>query len=137
MKVGLISCTKKKKSSSCQAQELYSESTLFSYALDYCQKHYDKIYILSAKYGLVELNQKIKPYNLTLKTMKKDERKKWAEKTANGLRKKIKKEDILYFHAGKYYREFLIPLLNNKTKIPLKRLGIGKQLSFYKNDKYG
>ena len=71
MKIGLISCTKKKKLSPCQAQELYSDSTLFSYVLDYCRKHYDKIYILSAKYGLVELNQKIKPYDLTLKTMKK------------------------------------------------------------------
>jgi len=120
MKIGLISCAKKKKAFSCQAQELYSESSFFNYVLDYCQKHYDKIYILSAKHGLIELNQKIKPYDLTLKTMKKDGRKKWAEKVINQLKKKINREDVIYFHAGKYYREYLIPLLNNQIKIPLK-----------------
>lgn len=134
MRVGLISCTKKKKSFSCQAQKLYLNSTLFNYALNYCRKHYDKIYILSAKYGLVELNQKIKPYDLTLKTMKKDDRKKWAENVINKLKNKINKEDVIYFHAGKYYREYLIPLLNNQIKIPLKNLGIGKQLGFYKTN---
>jgi len=133
MKIGLISCTKKKKSFPCQAQELYSESTLFSYALDYCRKHYDKIYILSAKHGLVDLHWKIEPYDKTLNTMNKEERKKWAVKTASQLKKKIKKKDVLYFHAGKNYREFLILLLDNQKKIPLKHLGIGKQLGFYKN----
>lgn len=133
MKIGLISCTKKKKSYSCEAEELYSKSSLFRYALKYCKKHYDKVYILSAKYGLINLHQKIEPYDKTLNTMNKKERKEWAEKTASQLKKKIKKEDILYFHAGKNYREFLIPLLDNQKKIPLKHLGIGKQLGFYKN----
>lgn len=33
MKIGLISCTKKKKLSACPAKELYSVSTLFRLAL--------------------------------------------------------------------------------------------------------
>lgn len=134
MRIGLISCTKKKKLFSCKAEVLYSESSLFRHSLKYCKRYYDKVYILSAKYGLVELHQKIKPYDLTLKSMKKEERRKWAGKVASVLKKKINKEDVLYFHAGKYYREFLTPFLNNQIKIPLKNLGIGKQLNFYKGN---
>lgn len=134
MKIGLISCTKKKKTFLCEAEKLYSESFLFRHALRYCKRHYDKVYILSAEYGLVELHQKIKPYDLTLKSMKKEKRRNWAEKVASELKKKIKKGDVLYFHTGKYYRELLIPLLDNQIKVPLKHLEIGKQLSFYKND---
>ena len=133
MKIALISCTKKKKSFLCEAEKLYSESFLFQYALKYCKKHYDKVYMLSAKYGLVGLHQKIKPYDLTLKSMKKEERRSWAEKVTSVLKKRINKEDVLYFHAGRYYREFLILFLNNQIKIPLKHLKFGEQLKFYKN----
>ena len=131
MKVGLISCTKKKEQYSCKAEKMYSQSALFRYALNYCKKHYDQVYILSAKYGLIELHQKIEPYDLSLKAMKKEERIRWANKVAKALRKKLRQGDTVYFHAGRFYREDLIPLLKNRIKIPLKSLGIGKQLRFY------
>jgi len=132
MKIGLISCTKSKKNYSCQAKELYSESALFRYALAYCSQHYDRNYILSAKYGLVELDQKIEPYDKTLNTITKKEKQKWSQNVAEELKKISNKDDIFYFHAGKDYREFLIPLLESRIKIPLEGLKLGEQLRFYK-----
>ena len=39
----------------------------------------DKIFILSAKYGLVGLDEEIEPYDLTLNTMLAKEIKHWAD----------------------------------------------------------
>ena len=53
MRIALISCSKEKKNYPCPAHELYSASNLFSLSYQYAKKYADKIYILSAKYGLV------------------------------------------------------------------------------------
>ena len=72
-KIAFIGCSSKKMSKSCVAQEMYSPSTLFSLTLKYCKKmKFDKIYILSAKYHVIDLNHLIKPYELTLKKMEKE-----------------------------------------------------------------
>lgn len=134
MKIGLVSCTKRKRSYPCPAWQLYSESALFRYAFEYCKKHYDKVYILSAKHGLLEPDRKIKPYDTALKKMSREGRRAWSRKVANQLKEVIKEDDVLYFHAGKEYWEFLIPLLGNQIEIPLKHIGIGKQLKFYKRN---
>lgn len=66
MKVELISCSKSKRSYKCKASELYSPSKLFSLSYQYAKTFADKIYILSAKYGLVEENEIIEPYEKNL-----------------------------------------------------------------------
>lgn len=51
-KIGLISCVSKKLNCKTKAKDLYT-SPLFKYSLAYARKlNPDKIYILSAKYGL-------------------------------------------------------------------------------------
>jgi len=69
--------------------------------------------------------------------MKSQERKKWAEKVFHQMKKRLKFQDIdkVFFHAGKKYREQLIPKLENmgiRCEIPLEGLGIGKQKAWYK-----
>jgi hypothetical protein len=50
-RIGLIGCSKKKKSYSTKAQELY-QGALFQKSLTLCKlKRFDAIYILSAKHG--------------------------------------------------------------------------------------
>lgn len=44
------------------------------------------MYILSAKYGLLTLDQKISPYEKTLNTMSVADRKAWAEMVLSQLR---------------------------------------------------
>jgi hypothetical protein len=79
-RVVLVSCSNKKLSNRVPAKNLYV-GALFRYALQYAQGlSPDKIYILSARYGLVQLYDDIELYNVTLKDMSIRERKEWAER---------------------------------------------------------
>ena len=140
MKVALIACTKKKKNYKCQAKELYSESALFSYAYNYAKKHADKVFILSAKHGLVDENEVLEPYNQTLNGAKNTVKKSWAEKVFKQMEEKIDLNDAeLIFLAGQNYRKFLIPMIKTKydakISVPLEDVGgIGKQLHYLKEE---
>jgi hypothetical protein len=131
-KIILISCVSKKEKSPTKAKDLYI-SPLFKYNLKYATLlKPDKIFILSAKYGLLRLDQTIEPYNLTLNTMKNKEILEWSEKVYSQLIKETNiTNDSFIFLAGKKYRQHLIPKINNYS-IPLEGLSIGKQLKFLK-----
>jgi hypothetical protein len=132
-KVVLISCVSKKLPHKAKAKDLYI-SPLFKMNLAFARSlKPDKIYILSAKYGLVGLGQEIGPYERTLNTMSKYEVKDWAERVKGQMRRKIDfKNDQIVFLAGEKYRKFLIPIFH-KVSIPLKGLSIGRQLQYLKN----
>jgi len=79
VKIVLISCVSKKINHISKAKDLYI-SPLFKKNLAYAKSlNPDKTYILSAKYGLISLNDSIEPYDKTLNNMKIDEKKEWAE----------------------------------------------------------
>jgi len=142
----LISCVSKKLAYKAKAKDLYT-SPLFKYSLKYAKSFTpDKIFILSAKYGLLELEKEVEPYKETLsgvsrkqrakkpglKVLSKEERKHWGDKVSAQLNKVIDvKRDEVIFLAGERYREHLLPHITN-YKIPLKGLSIGKQLKFLK-----
>ncbi len=72
MKIVLISCSSNKSNFQNRAKYLYA-SPLFKYSLTYAESlNPDKIYILSAKYGLLDLDDKVTSYNKTLKKMAKE-----------------------------------------------------------------
>ena len=73
-----LSCGKTKAKHTCKACEMY-RGDLFKKSFEYAKKLKPrKIYILSAKYKLLELEDVISPYELTLNTMNKQQQKKWA-----------------------------------------------------------
>jgi len=129
----LIGCVKTKLDRKSKAEELYT-SDLFKGRLKYTRMlRPDYIYILSAKYGLVDLKQEIEPYDKTLKTMTAIEIKKWADDVINKLRKKVDlKKDKVLFLCGEKYRKYLIPHIAN-YEVLLGNLSQGKQLQFFKN----
>jgi len=130
MKIVLISCASRKKNEKSQAGELYT-SPLFRFNLKYAKSlNPGRIFILSAKHHLLELNEEIEPYNETLNEKNKEEIKIWAEKVLEQLKEKTNlNEDEFIFLAGENYRKFLIPEIKNYN-IPMQNLGIGKQLKF-------
>lgn len=134
MRVVLISCVSKKLCVTAMAKEMYI-SPLFKGAYAYAKKiNADKIFILSAKYGLLEENDIIEPYNETLNKKKNSEIKCWAEKILVQLSLKTDlKVDDFVFLAGERYRRYLIDEIEH-VSIPLKGMSIGKQLSFYKEN---
>lgn len=135
-RIGYVGCVKRKRKTESKAKDLYT-SDLFAKARKYAEEHYDKWFILSAKHHLVEPETVIGPYDETLNEKGIKERREWAKTVFNQIRQKFPDPTLykLYFHAGTRYREFLIPLLRRAEyycEVPLERLKIGEQLSWYK-----
>ena len=126
----LISCVSQKLTIKSKAKDLYI-STLFKKNLEYALSlNPSQIFILSAKYGLVELDETIEPYDKTLNNMSSFEKKEWAELVVNKLRKLTDlRKDKFTFLAGNNYRKYLIPHLKF-YEIPMNGLPIGKQLQW-------
>lgn len=127
-RIVLISCVSQKLSHRAKAKDLYV-STLFRLNLKYAKiLKPDAIYILSAKHGLLSLEQEVEPYEQTLNTMRSAEIKEWASKVVAQIDKVASLEDAEFtFLAGDKYRKYLLPHIKNPV-IPLKGLRIGEQL---------
>lgn len=132
MKVVLISCVGKKQDHGCKAKDLY-DSPWFRLALRYAQSlNPDRVFILSAKYGLVDQNSKIEPYEETLNTKSGRDIKIWAKKVMKELSKQtIVDKDAFIILAGERYRRHLVGFLPN-CKVPMDGLRIGEQLKWLK-----
>jgi len=134
MKIVLISCASRKLPTRAKVRELYT-SDLFKKNLKYAsQINPDKIFILSAKYGLLDLDDEIEPYNITLNNMKGEEIRLWAEQVLRKLEEIVNLDtDEFVFLAGEKYRRYLVPKIKNYS-LPLQGLGIGKQLKWLKEN---
>ena len=132
MNVVLISCVGEKKPRKCKAKDLY-DSTWFCYAWRYAQSlNPDKVFILSAKYGLVDPDAEIEPYEETLNTKPDNDIRTWAKAVVNTLRGKVDlANDIFIILAGERYRRHLTGNLT-KYKVPMDGLRIGQQLKWLK-----
>jgi hypothetical protein len=129
MKIGLISCVSKKRKGKYKARDLY-KSPLFSKSYQYAKTHYDKVYILFAKYGLVHEEQEIEDYDLTLNKMSKEDIIKWSSYVAEQINNTFNKDDEIYIIAGKKYYSYLISMIRNKYTIVMKDMPIGKRLKW-------
>jgi cytoplasmic iron level regulating protein YaaA (DUF328/UPF0246 family) len=89
-----------------------------------------RIYILSAKYGLLSPEDLIEPYELTLKTMKSADREAWAQGVLSALRQNFDLDtDRFVFLAGNPYRKGLTPHIKHHAA-PMEGLTFGKQLQW-------
>lgn len=115
------------------AGELFKKSPLFRYAIEFCEKHYDKTFVLTPRHGLLPLEKEVKPYDIALDNVQRRALREWLEKVAEQIRKEIAEGSELYFHSGNRFRK-VIPLLEKDYKCiaPMKGMGIGQQLQFYK-----
>ncbi|MGH7950750.1 MAG: DUF6884 domain-containing protein [Limisphaerales bacterium] len=132
-KIVLISCVKKKLPHKAKAEHLYI-SPLFRGYLRYAKNlKPDDIFILSAKYELLELEREIEPYNSTLKEMSVVQVRAWADKVLEQLKQRADlQKDHFVFLAGEKYRKFLMPHLA-LSEAPLEGMSFGKQLQKFKS----
>ena len=132
MKIVLIACVSKKKSRKCKAKDLY-DSPWFRLAYRYAQSlNPDQVFILSAKYGLVNPHTEIEPYETTLNTMSDRDITAWANRVMEALRKQTSVDkDTFIILAGESYRKNLVGQLRN-CQVPMKGLRIGEQLKWLK-----
>lgn len=127
-----LSCVKQKQNKPCEAKDMYI-SSLFKGSYKYAKQLGGDIYILSAKYGLLKPDTIIEPYEQTLNAEDRNGIKRWSKQVIEQMKKEgINFNDKAVFLCGKNYRMYLMPLFKTAAA-PLKHLGIGKQLAFYKN----
>jgi hypothetical protein len=132
--IALISCTKSKRSSTSPAALLYT-STLFNKSLLYSQTIARRTYILSAKHGLLNLDDTIDSYELSIKSLNSVQRTEWASKVGERLKQVVTARDTVHLLTG---REYYVPLLDCFKDIrctvsfPLQGLSLGNRVSWLK-----
>lgn len=127
----LVSCVGKKRSTACEAQDLYI-SDWFSKARIYAERH--TWYILSAKHHLLRPHEFITPYELSLRDLTPRQRLAWAYKIVEMISVQCTDKHLVIL-AGERYRHYLAPLLDATgytVCIPMQHLGIGQQLKWLK-----
>lgn len=131
-RIVLVACVSTKLQERAKARDLYA-SPLFRLAFAYAKSlEPDRIFILSAKHGLLDPDTRIEPYDESLVGAKDGHIREWAKKVFTRLsRVSDPARDEYIFLAGERYRRHLAPLLS-KVRVPAEGLGIGKQLQFFK-----
>lgn len=126
----LIACASGKLDRRARADSLY-QSSLFHKSLLYSRTlDADGVFILSAKHGLLKLDEEIEPYDLTLNRMPVQSRREWAGRVLRQIAEIADLDrDRFTFLAGARYREHLASRMRH-TSVPMSGLPIGKQLSF-------
>lgn len=127
----LVPCSSKKKQTTkpVAAKDLYI-GPFFKKAMECAESMKpDKIFILSAKHHLVELDKKLSCYNMKLDKQPVKYRREWADKVLRQLKEKgvDLKNDKLVFLTGKPYYEDLLPQIK-KTEIIGEGLRIGLKM---------
>lgn len=128
----LVSCVKSKLPSAVPARELYT-SAWFRQVRDIVEASGARWFVLSALYGLVAPEEKIKTYDYTLKTLGVAERRAWATKVLDKLLPEAAGRRRVVMFAGTRYREFLIGPLQQQgitVDVPMANLRLGEQLAW-------
>jgi hypothetical protein len=133
-RIALVSCVKSKLATTARADQLYT-SPWFRASRRYAERQADEWYILSAEYGLLRPEKRVRPYEKTLNNMGQADRKDWALRVQKQLLASIPANAEVIILAGQRYREHLVPFLlarGNMVSIPMEGLSIGRQLRFLK-----
>jgi hypothetical protein len=105
VRTGLIACCKEKLDHAAPAKELY-QSDLFKKCMAWITKkgRVDEWGILSARHGLVQPGQVIKPYDVCLADLSSKKRQEWADMVHAQLVGAWGKDTIYMVLAGSHYR---------------------------------
>jgi hypothetical protein len=128
----LVSCVGAKGPAPAPAKYLY-RSHWFANARSYAEAVASRWYILSARHGLIQPDEVIAPYNVTLNTMGTTERRCWARHVQKQMDAQMPDARRIVVLAGQHYREYLMDYLNHRAplvEVPMSGLRIGEQLSW-------
>lgn len=130
----LVACAKRKGAAPAAARDLYA-SDWFRSARAYVEAERRRWFILSALHGLLPPEQRIEPYDVTLKGQSAQRRRQWSEEVASALRHREPALGKVLLLAGEAYAQFLVPkLLANGIVVERPMLGLrqGEQLRWLK-----
>lgn len=143
--VVLIACTSRKRKVKSKAEDLYSASQLFRLSLSYARSlKPDNIFILSALHHLVDLDQQIEPYNVTLsnippckrsgvKVLNREEKTAWGNIVLSMLSNQANiANDHFIILAGKEYVKPLVSGIKNLEN-RFEGMNLFQRMKFLKN----
>jgi hypothetical protein len=128
----LISCSKSKGGHRDLARNMYV-SPLYRKSVMVAEAWGLSFSILSAKYGLLDPNETIEPYDLTLKGASKEAKSEWGRKVDQQIRDSIYSRKHLVVLAGDdYYAPLVMAGIKNPLKLlaPMRGLSLGKRMGF-------
>lgn len=134
----LVGCVKSKRATAAAAKDLYT-STLFAKARAYAERSTVPWYVLSAKYGLVQPDEWIEPYEMYLPQTTHSYRSAWGAHVTEQLetREGPLPQKVVEIHAGAAYADALLPRLTSLGAVvtqPLEGLRMGERLAWYGSD---
>jgi hypothetical protein len=134
--IWLVGCVKSKLDHPAPAKDLY-RSTLFQLERSYAEASGFPWFILSAKYGLLEPEQVIPPYELALGSTPPGYRQNWGQQVVADLAAKfgpLTGKTIEIHASSKYVNAIRDPLQQSGATVtePLAGLQLGQRLHWYK-----
>ena len=131
--VVLVGCSGPKINvSQCEAQDLYN-SNLFKVNIKYAhllQPNNNFIHIISAKYGVIKLNETIEKYDLSVYDLSKPEYIKWCDGIFDSLNSlyDIDNTNFIFLCGINYYKPYINKLKNHS--LPYENKPIGKTIQY-------
>lgn len=124
----LVACVGQKLDRPTCAADLY-RSDWFCKARSYVEATGSPWFILSAAHGLVRPDTRLEPYDIALRNLSAEERRRWGKRTVEQLESAIGRHrpGAIVFLAGRLYREPLIAFAGDRAEIPMAGMGIGQQ----------
>jgi len=127
-----LMCGKDKEIFKTQAKYLY-KSKRFQKSLQYAKTlaNENYIFILSAKYGLLELKKEIEPYDKSIYDMSITEKDEWAKMVISKLKTIVDIDNNNFiFLTDNFYSEYLYKHLSH-FELPLNGLNQNEHLSWF------
>ena len=128
----LVSCVKEKRATRALAKDLYV-SAWFRKARAYVESTGRPWRILSARYGLLDPEKTVRPYDRMLEALPSSERRAWANGVLAAFDDEFDGVASVELLAGEQYREFLQPGLEARgtvVLVPMAGLRIGEQMAW-------
>jgi hypothetical protein len=109
--IGLVSCASKKNPNPrpIPAVERYWPGTYFRDTYRYATRRFDRVFILSAKYGLLRPEDPIEDYNVSLVQADRSFRAEWRERVVAQIKRAIdlERSRIFYVCGRAYWKELI------------------------------
>jgi hypothetical protein len=132
--IALVSCSGPKLRVAAPAWQLY-RSQLFRATLALAQRRHDVAYVISAKHELVELDQVIAPYDLTMADIAKEWRTVWGLRVWGSIQNRhLHVDREVYIYAGKDYAQPIRRAGFHQATFhePLAKMQVGQRLQWLK-----
>ena len=106
-RIGHVSCVEGKRPRAAAAEDLYT-SPLFRGRRAWVERTCDRWFVLSAEHGLVELDTWLRPYEESLATASRPDRRTWSARVLADLKRRLNSLQGVTFdaHAGAVYLGF-------------------------------